>query len=677
MYLDSINIYNIGPIDKCIIKPKFDENGNPYPIVVIGDNGKGKTILSSYIADAIIELAKSHSTYNNVVEHAGAYYKIIGQTNIKNGKKYGITILSFNDENKNFTYVEKAGTVNLNELENDLEIFQNKEGIRQKLMDKENSKEILNISNKEEVERYFNDNVLCFFPSYRSEKPIWMNESAIKYNEIYDHEKYNGKLNKEIIIDHSEERNTQWINSVIVDSLIDIVSTSENNYNINGNVAEQQLLRKAKENLEIILKKIFKCNSAKLQKKYRNQTNSFRIVCNEIIKKEKNVTTSIDTTVNSLKHFSLGQAVLFNMFSTIIRHADINDIMKSIKLSDITGIVIIDEIDMHLDSEMQYEVLPKLLKLFPKIQFIITTHSPLFLLGMDKELENKYMLVEMPKGIETTTERFSEFENSYKYLNTTKKHEEEINAILEKNIQKIENSHSKKALVITEGPTDWRHIKVALNKFREQDSKYLDLDFEFLEYDDNFGEGELVKMKDSLLKLPNQRRYILIADQDTNNKDIKLFNNDNGDYKNWGNNVFTFRIPVPENRTETPNISIEHYYTDEEIKTTIVCDDSIERRLYMGKDFNKLGLNVSNGKRCDYRNKCGKNKITILSGCGDEKVYNIEDEDGSTTNFALSKKDFVEKVVNDNTKKIGYKNFSLILDKIEEIINLDENSEPN
>lgn len=677
MYLDSINIYNIGPIDKCIIKPKFDEYGNPYPIVIIGDNGKGKTILSSYIADAIIELTKSHSTYDNVVEHEGAYYKIIGQTNIKNGKNYGATILSFNDENKSFTYVEKAGTVNLNEIEKDLEILQNKKDIKQRLANKEHTKEILNISNKEEVKRYFNNNVLCFFPSYRSEKPVWMNENAIKYNEIYDHEKYNGKLNKEIIVDHSEERNTQWINSVIVDSLIDIVSTSENNYNINGNVANQQLLRKAKENLETILKNIFKCNSVKLQKEYRNQTNGFKIVCNEILKKEGNVTTSNNTIVNSLKHFSLGQAVLFNMFATIIRHADINDIMKSINLSDITGIVVIDEIDMHLDSEMQYEVLPKLLKLFPKIQFIITTHSPLFLLGMDKELENKYMLVEMPKGIETTTERFSEFENSYKYLNATKKHEEEINAILEKNIQKIESSTSKKPLVITEGPTDWRHIKVALNKFRKNDSKYRDLDFEFLEYDDNFGESELVKMKDSLLKLPNQRKYILIADRDTNNKDIKLFDNDNGDYRNWGNKVFTFRIPVPENRTETPNISIEHYYTDDEIKTTILCDDCIERRLYMGNDFNKLGLNVSNGKRCDHRNKCGRDKITILSGCGDEKVYSIEDEDGSTTNFALSKKDFVEKVVNDNTKKIGYKNFSLILDKIEEIVNLDENSEPN
>lgn len=669
MYIDSINIYNIGPIDKCTIRSKFDESGNPYPIVIIGDNGKGKTILSSYIADSIIELAKSHSTYDNVVEQTGAYYKIIGQTNIKNGEKYGATIISFKDNNKTFAYIEKAGTVQIEDLKDGLIDIPNHD-IKEYLKRNEHVKEIVNISNKEEVEKYFNNNVLCFFPSYRSEKPIWMNENAIKYNEIYDHEKYNGKLNKEIIIDHSEERNTQWINSVIVDSLIDLVYTSEDNYHVIGNVKNQQLLRKAKENLEIIIKNIFKSDSAKLLKEYRNQNNSFKIIYNEILKKEGNSTTSKDNIINSLKHFSLGQAVLFNMFATIIRHADINDIMKSINLYDITGIVVIDEIDMHLDSEMQYEILPKLLKLFPKIQFIITTHSPLFLLGMDKELKNKYMLVEMPKGLETTTERFSEFENSYKYLNATKKHEEEINSILEKKLQDIENSSSKKTLVITEGPTDWRHIKVALEKFKNKDKKYENLDLEFLEYDDDFGETELIKMKDSLLKLPNQRKYILIADRDTNEKNIKLFDDDNGNYKDWGNKVYTFRIPVPDVRVDTPNISIEHYYTDDELKTLIACDDSIERRLYMGNDFNKIGLNVAEGKRCNYRNKCGNDKIGILSGCGDEKVYDIADDDGTTTNFALSKKDFVDKIVSDNTKQISYNNFSLILDKIEEIINL-------
>lgn len=676
MYIDSINIYNIGPIDKCIIKSKFDENGNPYPIVIIGDNGKGKTILSSYIADSIIELAKNHSTYNNVVEQTGAYYKIIGQTNIKNGKQYGTAIIAFKDEDKKFAYIEKAGIVKIEDLKDELIPIPN-HNIEGYLKKDEHIKEIININNKEEVENYFNNNVLCFFPSYRSEKPIWMNENAIKYNEIYDHEKYNGKLNKEIIIDHSEERNTQWINSVIVDSLIDIVPTSKDSYNVNGNIANQQLLRKAKENLEIILKNIFKSNSAKLLKEYRNQENGFKIICNEILRQEKNVTTSTSSSINSLKHFSLGQAVLFNMFATIIRHADINDIMKSINLSDITGIVVIDEIDMHLDSEMQYEVLPRLLKLFPKIQFIITTHSPLFLLGMDKELQNNYMLVEMPKGLETTTERFTEFENSYKYLNATKKHEDEINSILENKLQNIEHSSSKKTLIITEGPTDWRHIKIALEKFKSKDKKYKDLDLEFLEYDDDFGEKELVKMKDSLLKLPNQRKYILIADRDTDEKNIKLFDNEDGNYKNWGNNVFTFRIPIPNIRINTPNISIEHYYTDEELKTLIICDDKIERRLYMGNDFNKIGLNTAESRRCGYRNKCGNDKIGILSGCGDEKVYDIEDEDGNTTNFALSKKDFVEKIVSDDTKQIDYKNFSLILDKIEEIINLYNNGEQN
>lgn len=127
MYISSINIYNIGPIDKCNIKSKFDENGNPYPIIIIGDNGKGKTILSSYIADAMIELAKSNSTYNNIVEHEGAYYKIIGQTNIKNGKEYGVTVISFKDNDKYFSYIEKAGNIKIEECHNDLITLPNKD----------------------------------------------------------------------------------------------------------------------------------------------------------------------------------------------------------------------------------------------------------------------------------------------------------------------------------------------------------------------------------------------------------------------------------------------------------------------------------------------------------------------------------------------------------------------
>ncbi len=43
---------------------------------------------------------------------------------------------------------------------------------------------------------------------------------------------------------------------------------------------------------------------------------------------------------------------------------------------DPPGIVLIDEPETHFHIEMQYEILPLLTGLFPKIQFIIATHSP-------------------------------------------------------------------------------------------------------------------------------------------------------------------------------------------------------------------------------------------------------------------------------------------------------------
>ncbi|MBX8468555.1 AAA family ATPase [Pseudomonas sp. RIT778] len=40
------------------------------------------------------------------------------------------------------------------------------------------------------------------------------------------------------------------------------------------------------------------------------------------------------------------------------------------------GVVLIDEVDMHLHPAWQQTVIPDLLNAFPKIQFIVTTHSP-------------------------------------------------------------------------------------------------------------------------------------------------------------------------------------------------------------------------------------------------------------------------------------------------------------
>jgi len=53
--------------------------------------------------------------------------------------------------------------------------------------------------------------------------------------------------------------------------------------------------------------------------------------------------------------------------------------------SDLAGIVVIDEIDLHLHPKWQKAMVEKLTQLFPKIQFIASTHSPIPILGAPKD----------------------------------------------------------------------------------------------------------------------------------------------------------------------------------------------------------------------------------------------------------------------------------------------------
>ena len=47
------------------------------------------------------------------------------------------------------------------------------------------------------------------------------------------------------------------------------------------------------------------------------------------------------------------------------------------KIADTNGVVLIDELDMHLHPKWQWEVIDALRKVFPNVQFIATTHAPI------------------------------------------------------------------------------------------------------------------------------------------------------------------------------------------------------------------------------------------------------------------------------------------------------------
>jgi len=55
------------------------------------------------------------------------------------------------------------------------------------------------------------------------------------------------------------------------------------------------------------------------------------------------------------------------------------------KIEDFRGVILIDELDLFLHPQWGYNIVGKLRKWFPKIQFIISTHSPILTLGASKD----------------------------------------------------------------------------------------------------------------------------------------------------------------------------------------------------------------------------------------------------------------------------------------------------
>ena len=45
MYISKILVENVGPIEKATIQFPFNDNGSPKPVVIVGENGTGKTTL--------------------------------------------------------------------------------------------------------------------------------------------------------------------------------------------------------------------------------------------------------------------------------------------------------------------------------------------------------------------------------------------------------------------------------------------------------------------------------------------------------------------------------------------------------------------------------------------------------------------------------------------------------
>ncbi len=103
--------------------------------------------------------------------------------------------------------------------------------------------------------------------------------------------------------------------------------------------------------------------------------------------------------------------------------------------SDLHGIVIIDEIELHLHPRWQKSLPGILSKYFPKVQFIASTHSPIPLLGAPEH--SIFLKVNRSTEDGITIERLAKLEKDIRYLMP--------NAVLTSDIfdfSEIESAHS-------------------------------------------------------------------------------------------------------------------------------------------------------------------------------------------------------------------------------------------
>lgn len=81
----------------------------------------------------------------------------------------------------------------------------------------------------------------------------------------------------------------------------------------------------------------------------------------------------------TLQTLSSGFSSIMSIYADLITRVS----LRSIDPKDLTGIVLIDEIDAHLHVSLQKKILTFFTGAFPKVQFIITTHSPFVVSSID------------------------------------------------------------------------------------------------------------------------------------------------------------------------------------------------------------------------------------------------------------------------------------------------------
>ena len=141
--------------------------------------------------------------------------------------------------------------------------------------------------------------------------------------------------------------------------------------------------------------------------------------------------------------------------------------------------------------------------MFPKVQFIVTTHSPLFVLGLAQTYgEDGFALYRMPQGQQISPEEFSEFGDAYLAFRTTSRFSDDI---------RVAVRDAQSPILYMEGKTDVRYLVRAADLLGHTPT------LDALEVDEREGGGNLKRIWEAVRNLPVSivpRKVVLLHDCD-------------------------------------------------------------------------------------------------------------------------------------------------------------------
>lgn len=450
MYFKRLLIEHNGPISKLDLS--FPKNSQqPKPLVIVGENGTGKSILLSHLVNALV--TGKQAIYEDSEVEKGKVYKYRSPTYIKSGESFCRSEVEFDSGEK---LVEWQLLVPKKDYEQRFGSPPDYSDWNQIRPEETSAFTPTFNPQSQPTQEIFKKQCCLYFPSNRFEEPAWLNQDNLRSKAKYsDLKKISGYSNRNLISTSPLKDNINWLLDVLLDKhAFEIRQTNFPVQTEQGHALNLPIFSGFDGQSAKILQAITDVLKAILR-----EEGNLRLGFGSRHNRSISVIKDDKQWIPNLFNLSTGELQLFNLFVSIIRDYDLSEGTFT-EQSQIKGIVIVDEIDSNLHTVHQKEILPDLIKSFPNVQFIVTTHAPLFLVGMTEKFgTDGYQVITMPTGQHIPPDSFSEFIAAYEAFKETEQHRVEIEKVLD---------DQKKPIVFVEGNYDVTYLTTAASLLNRQ-----------------------------------------------------------------------------------------------------------------------------------------------------------------------------------------------------------------